>query len=124
MDGAGAQDGRDELLGVAVEDEQRMVDVLAVVAVVGAALLIAVGGVVGAVEVEQDALGRAGVLALAQVEQGKRLSQTDAGVAVDRVLHPGEGGLAGEVVAVDGALSAGQLEEGSERRVSASSWSA
>ena len=51
---AGAQDGGDELPGVAVEDQQRVVHVLAVVAVVGAAFLLPVRRVVGAVQVEHD----------------------------------------------------------------------
>ena len=58
--GAGPQDGGDELVGLAVEDEQRMIHVLAVVAVVGAAFLLAVRRVVGAIQIEQDVGGRTG----------------------------------------------------------------
>ena len=96
---ARAQDGGDELVGVAVEDEQGVVHVLAVVAVVAAALLLAVRRVVGAVQVEQhvgrDASRRA--LAFLQVDRHQRLGQAVAGAAVDRVLQAREGRLTGQV---------------------------
>jgi hypothetical protein len=54
VDVARAQDGGDRLVGVAVEDGQRQVPVLVVVAVVRRPPLVAVRRVVGAVEVEDD----------------------------------------------------------------------
>ena len=51
--GARPQDRRDEVPGLAVEDEQGMVHVLPEVAVVGAPFLVAVGRIVGGVEVQE-----------------------------------------------------------------------
>ena len=56
VDGAWPKDRGDEGLGLAVEDEQGKVLMLAVVAVVARALLLAVGRIVGRVEVEEDPL--------------------------------------------------------------------
>ena len=50
------QDGREQLARPAVEDEERMVHVLAVVAVVVAAFLLSVGRIVRRVEVQEHAL--------------------------------------------------------------------
>jgi hypothetical protein len=76
--GAGAQDGGDEVVRLAVEDEQRVVHVLAVVAVVAAVLLVAVGRVVGAIQVEQEVGGAttgAEPLALLQIDAHQRRGQ-------------------------------------------------
>src|SRR3989442_6118105 len=45
---------RSQAAGVAVEDQQRMVHVLVVGPVEDAQLLVAIGGVVGGVDIEQD----------------------------------------------------------------------
>ena len=96
-----------------VEDQQRVVHVLTVIAVVGAALLLAVGGVVGAVQVEQD-VGRhatSGALPLLKVDRHQRLAEPVAGTPVDGVLQPGEGRLAGQVGPILGRPTADQLQE-------------
>jgi hypothetical protein len=78
---------------VAVEDEQGVVHVLPIVAVVAYAFLLAMRGVVRPIEVQHNPLRRPGALALTdiQVDQGGR--QGFNGVAIDGILQPGEGGL-------------------------------
>ena len=72
--GAGQHDRDDRLAGLAVEGQERVVHVLAVVAAVGASFLPAVGGVVGPVQVEDDARRHPAPLALPQgaLAQGDR----------------------------------------------------
>ena len=111
VDVARAQDGGDQVAGVAVEDQQRVVHVLAVVAVVGHPFLLAVGRVVGPVEVQQDPGGRAGAATLAEVQVDQRLGEPLDGVPIDRVLQPREGRLAGQVRLARGQPPAGQLEQ-------------
>src|SRR5450759_4918348 len=69
VDGAGAKDRGDQVLGVTIEDEQRVIHMLAVIAMVGGPLLIAVGRVSGAVAVEEDASGRTVLVPGAQIER-------------------------------------------------------
>jgi hypothetical protein len=99
--------------------------VLAVVAVVRHPLLLAVGRIVGPVQVQQDAGGRTGPPALADVQVRQRLGQPLDGMAVDRVLQPGERRLARQVRlgSLAGSRPQASLNAGSVRRVSASSWS-
>ena len=52
----GPKERRDQVPALAVEDEQRMVDVLAIVAMVVAPFLLPVGGVCGRVEVQKHSL--------------------------------------------------------------------
>ena len=59
---ARSQERRDQVPALAVEDEQGMVHVLPIVAVVVASLLIAVGGISGRVEIQDYPL-RSAVLA-------------------------------------------------------------
>ena len=108
---ARAQDRRDELAGVAAEDEQREVHVLAEEAVVGRPLLPAVGRVVGPVEVEHDPLGDAVAPPLAQVDRAQRQGQPVAGAPVDGVLQARERRLAGQVRPALGQAAAGELEQ-------------
>jgi hypothetical protein len=86
---AWTQDGGDELVGLAVEDQQGVIHVLAVVAMVAAAFLRAVGRIVSAVEIQQHLAGRTArhPLALLQIDADQRLRQALAGAAVDRVLQ-------------------------------------
>lgn len=117
MAGAGTQDGRDELAGVTVEDEQGMVHVLPVETVVGDAFLLTVGRIVGAVQIEDDALRDAVALPFLQVELDQRDRQAVAGLEVDGVLQARERRLAGEV-AVSRQATTDQLQEwvGAQRR--------
>jgi hypothetical protein len=55
-------------LGIAVEDQQGMIHMLAVVAVVGGAFLVAVGRIVGAIAVQENAPRRARSPALAPIQ--------------------------------------------------------
>jgi hypothetical protein len=64
---AGAQHSRDQLAALTVEDDQRMVDVLLVVAMIVAAFLFAVGRIFCGVKVEQDPLGQPSLAALLDV---------------------------------------------------------
>ena len=108
---ARAQDGGDELVGVAVEDQQRVVHVLAVVAVVGGPLLLAVGRVVGPVQVEQDPRGRPAPLPLPEVDRAQGHGQAVAGRRPHRVLQAREGRLAGQVGPRLRQPAADQLEQ-------------
>jgi hypothetical protein len=58
---------------LAVEDEQRVVDVLLVVAVVEGALLLSVGGICGSIEVQKYFLRSAVLLSLIQIELEENL---------------------------------------------------
>src|ERR1035437_3141573 len=73
------------------------IQVLAVVAVVSRPLLLAVRGVVGAVDVQQDVRRWTILLSLLQVHRQQRVRQVAAGPAVHRVLQAREGGLAGQL---------------------------
>jgi hypothetical protein len=109
---AGAQHGGDELAGVAVEDQQRVIHVLAEVAVVGRAFLLAVGGIIGAVTVQQDVLRHAITCPLAEVDLKERPGQPVAGPRIDSVLQAREGGLTGEVRGTVRQAATHQLEQG------------
>ncbi len=97
MDRAGPQDRRDELVGFAIEDEQGEVLVLGIVAVVGGALLLAMRWIVGPVQVEHEVGGDACLFPLPEIDLAQRLGQAVAGAGADRVLHAGEGRLAGQI---------------------------
>jgi hypothetical protein len=108
---AAAQDGRHELARVAVEDQQRVVHVLAEGAVVGGALLLAVDRVIRPVEVEEEALRDAVAAPLRGVDGEERHGQAVAGLAVGGVLQPRHGRLAGQVGAGLRQAAADQLEQ-------------
>jgi hypothetical protein len=57
MDRARSQDGGDQLVGLAVKDQQGVVHVLLVVPVIGTAFLLPMGRIVGAVQIE-DQVGK------------------------------------------------------------------
>src|SRR5215211_306113 len=65
---ATSQECRDELVCLSVEDEQRMVHTRAVVAVVEGALLLAVGGIVGGIEIQKYPLRSATPTAFSDVK--------------------------------------------------------
>jgi hypothetical protein len=58
MAAAGAEDRGDEVAGVAIEDKQRLVHVLAIVAVVADRFLLPMRRVIRPIEVQHEALGR------------------------------------------------------------------
>ncbi len=105
------QHGRDELVRLAVEDEQRVVHVLAVVPVVGAAFLLPVGRIIRAVEVEHDVGGHAVPLPLAQVDLPQGQGQAVAALAIDGVLQARQRRLAGQVGPGLGQAATDQLQQ-------------
>ena len=109
---AGAQHGGDELMGLAVEDQQRVEHVLAVEAVVGAPFLRPMGRVIRPIEVEDDVGRDAVALPLAQIHLPQRQCQTVAASAIHRVLQPGERRLAGQIAPRLRQAAAHQFEEG------------
>src|SRR5215208_1441641 len=107
---AGPQKRRDQVPALAVEDEQRMVDVLAVVAVVVAAFLLAVGGVVGCVEVQKNLIWSAVLLSLPEVKLEEDFGYLAARASRGRILHPRDGTLARKRGAALGKCAAGELQ--------------
>jgi hypothetical protein len=115
-----AQGQRDELVVVGAGEDQRQVLVLVVIAVPERQLLVPVGRVIDGVQVE-------GQVARRRVEGGDELVDEDVTQPLERfdgdgILEAGQGGLAGQVVLLRGAVS-DELETGSARRVSWSFWS-
>jgi hypothetical protein len=94
---AGPQECRDELVCLTVEHHQRVVHVGLVVAVVVGSFLVAVGGVVCGVEVQQNPFGGAFFAPLPDVELAELLSDAQASLGVGGVLQPRDRRLAGEV---------------------------
>jgi len=97
-----AQHGSDEVVGVTVEDEQRvvqMVHVLAVVAMIAAALLLTMRRIVGAVQIKQRMARHATCHALPfpHIQRHQRLRQVIAGAPIHRILQTREGGLTGQI---------------------------
>jgi hypothetical protein len=103
---------RDQVSALAVEDEQRVVDVLLVVAVVEGALLLSVGGICGSIKVQKYFLRSAIFLSLIQVELEENLGYLAARASGSRVLHPRDGRLARKVGAALRHRAAGELEQG------------
>jgi hypothetical protein len=101
------------LVGVAVEDEQRMVHVRAVVAMVGGSFLLPIGRIVGAVEVQEDAAGRFVLPACRQVEVEQRVREAPTGVPIPRILPARQRGLAGRRHPVSGRRPQTSLSKGS-----------
>src|SRR5215210_9284263 len=96
---------------LAVEDEQRMVHMLTVIAVVEGAFLLSVGGICGRVEVKQHLLGSAVPLSLSQVDLEEDFGCSVAGAYRGRVLHPRDGRLTGKVEAALGKRAAAEFEQ-------------
>jgi hypothetical protein len=106
------QQRADQVPALPVEDDQRMVDVLLVVAVVVATFLIAVGGVCGGVEIQEHSLWSSAVFGpLAQVELEDGLGHSAARTPVGRVLQAREGRLACQVSSALGQRAANHLEQ-------------
>ena len=106
-----AQDGGDDLAGIRVEDQQGMIHVLAIVALVGDPLLLPMGGVGGPIEVQSHPRGRARLPPFAQVDRDQRLGERFHRAAVHRILQAREGGLTGQVGATRREPPAHQLEQ-------------
>ncbi len=103
------------MIGIAVDDQQRVIQVLAVVPVIGTALLGAVGGITSPVTIEDAVGGRAVLFPLAQGALAQHPDVT--------VLPPGERGVVGSVYPLWGNRPQTRLRSGSVRRASAPFWS-
>jgi len=110
MAGAGTQDRSDELAGVPIEDQERMVHIAAVIPMVGNPFLLAVRRIICAVEVEDDAIGNTIPLPLVEVELHQGDGEAIAGFVVDGILQAGERRLAGKIILI-GKTAADQLQE-------------
>ena len=64
---------------------------------VGGPLLMSIGGIVGAVDVQQEGRQRAAVLARPQIDLNQCMSQAQANRPSRGVLQAGEGGLTGQI---------------------------
>ncbi len=107
-----------------VEDEQRMVDVLAVIAVIEGAFLLSVYRIVGGVEVQKDLLWSAIALPLSKVGLEEDFGYLAARAFVRRVLKSREGRLARQIGAALGQCEPQEsLNRGSSRKKSESFWS-
>jgi hypothetical protein len=74
-----------------------MVHVLVVVPMIGNALLVTVGRIIGPIQIEDDALRDPLSLPFPQVELHQCDGQVVARLEVDGILQPGEGRLAGQI---------------------------
>jgi hypothetical protein len=108
---ARSQDGRDQLARLSVEDHKRVIDVLLEVTVIVALLLIAVGGIVRGIEVEQHLLRSTVLATLSDIHFAQSLGDPVAGTGADRILHPRDGGLACQIFATLRQGSAHQLQQ-------------
>jgi len=105
------EDGADQLIGLPIEDQERMEHVLPEVAVIATPLLLPVGGIIRAVEVKQDVVWNAVGGALRNVELDQPMSQVIAGTPINVVLEAGEGGLTSEVGIVLELAATDKLQE-------------
>jgi hypothetical protein len=96
----------DELVGVAVEHQQRVIPMLPEIAVVGGAFRGSLRRIVGAIEVPGDAGWGTGPLAFLQIDGAERVRQPVAGAPVAGVVQPGQRRLAGHVGPVCGRPTA------------------
>ena len=108
---AGPQHGGDELPGLAVEDQQGMIHGLPKVAVIGAAVLLAVGRVVSTVQVQHDPPRHPRPLPFSQVDLAQGLRQTVTIPRREGILPPREGRLAGQVGGGLRQAAADQLQQ-------------
>jgi hypothetical protein len=108
---ARSQECGDELACICVEDQERVVDMLLVVAVVVTLFLIAVGGIVCGIEVEQDLLWGTILATLGDIHLGQSPRHLVAGTATNRILHPANGGLARQILATLRQGSTYQLQQ-------------
>jgi hypothetical protein len=92
-----SEDGGDELVGVAVENQERMVDVLTVNAMIGAALVVAMHWIIGAIHVQHLVTRRASPLVLVDVQRQHRPGHGFTGLMMDGVLEARVRGLRSEI---------------------------
>jgi hypothetical protein len=92
-----SQERRDEMSALAVEDDQRMVDVLPIVAVVVTTFLFSVDWICGRIEIQKHFLRSAILLSLIEVAFEEGLGYSAARASGSRVLHPRDGRLASEI---------------------------
>ena len=111
VDGAGSQDGGDELIGVPIEDEERVVHVLAEVAVVALPLLLPMHRIVGPIQVQQDAPRPAQSLPFGEIDADQGLSQAVAGLGGGGILQAGQRRLTGQIRIVTGQPTTNQLQQ-------------
>jgi hypothetical protein len=105
------EERRDEVSAVAVEDEQRMVHVLAVIAVVIRTFLFSVGGIIGRVEVQKHSLWGAVLFSSREVEFEEDFGYPVARVSCRCVLHPTDGRLTRKDSSTLGKRATHQLEQ-------------
>ena len=87
MTPARTRDCGDELVGLAIEHQQWVVDVLAVKAVIGPTLLVAMDRIISSVDVQHQVGRGAAPLPLADVQRHQCLGHRFTGVTIDRVLQ-------------------------------------
>jgi hypothetical protein len=81
------QECRDEVRTLTVEDDERMVDVLLVIAVVEGAFLLSVGGICDSIKVQKYFL-RSAILLPPQIEFEEDFGYYVAGASGGRILKP------------------------------------
>ena len=114
---------RDEVPTLAVKDQEWMVHVLLVVAMVVATFLIAMGGVVGGIEVQKDFLRSAILAPLCEVDLEEDFGYPVARASRGGVLKPADGRLLARSAPLSGKEPHTTLSKGSSRRESESFWS-
>jgi hypothetical protein len=105
---AGAQHCRQGEAVAAVKDEERVVPVLFVIPVKEALLLLAVGGVIGGVHVQDDDLPGAGMGL--EVQRQQPIGEATQVLGSNPVLKPGESRLGGQVRGTLRGLAGHDLE--------------
>ena len=100
----------DEVPALAIEDEQRMVHVLALIAVIVRTFLFSVSRIVGCVEVQKHLIWSAVLLPLREVELKEDFGDLAARAPRGRILHPRDGRLARKSGAALGKCAAGELQ--------------
>ena len=108
MSVAGAQHRGQGKAVAAVKDEERVVHVLFIIPVKEALLLVAVGGVIGGIHVQDDDLAGAGMGLEIEVQQP--IGEAAQVPGVSPVLKPGESGLGGQVRGTLRGLAGHDLE--------------
>ncbi len=102
---------RYEVPTLAVEDQERVVDMLAVIAVVVGAFLLAVGRVVCRVELQKHPVGHTVLLSLGKIKPEENLGDSAAGASGGGVLKAADGRLARKVLPALGKRAAAEFEQ-------------
>ena len=105
---AGTQQREHRLAGGRLEDVDGLEAIVVIMGVEQRQLLAAVDGIVGVVDIEHDALGNALEAGAEQIDQ--RQPHASQFAPRRRVLEPGQGRLAHQIIARLGQAAAGQLE--------------